>query len=109
MGQRRRVPVPRHGDPDPAGRDRRRCDHDDRGRGATPGEHRDDPPAATIPDAGDNCGAGEHTVEAGDIRSRVAEKYDVTVEALNAANANNPAYSQFIPGPDIIIPGKADC
>jgi LysM repeat protein len=74
--------------------------------GATPASTA---PASTIPDAGDNCGAGEHTVEAGDIPITVAQKYDVTLDALNAANANNPAYSQFIPGQIIIIPGKADC
>jgi len=66
-------------------------------------------PASTIPDAGDNCGAGEHIVEAGDIPISVAKKYDVTLDALNAANANNPAYGQFIPGQTIIIPGKAEC
>jgi len=66
-------------------------------------------PASTIPDAGDNCAPGEHVVEAGDIPISVAKKYDVTLDALNAANANNPAYSQFIPGQKIIIPAKADC
>jgi LysM repeat protein len=66
-------------------------------------------PASTIPDAGDNCGAGEHIVEAGDIPINVAKKYDVTLDALNAANADNPAYGQFIPGQIIIIPGKAEC
>ena len=73
---------------------------------ATPGSTA---PSSTIPDAGDNCGAGEHTVVAGDIPITVAKQYDVTLDALNAANANNPAYSQFIPGQTIIIPGKADC
>lgn len=66
-------------------------------------------PASTIPDAGSNCGEGEHIVEAGDIPISVAKKYDVTLDALNAANADNPAYSQFIPGQKIIIPGKAEC
>jgi LysM repeat protein len=66
-------------------------------------------PASTIPDAGDNCAPGEHIVEAGDIPISVAKKYDVTLEALAAANASNPAYSQFIPGQKIVIPAKADC
>lgn len=66
-------------------------------------------PGATIPDAGDNCGEGEHIVEEGDIPIDIAEQYDVTLEALNAANADNPAYSQFIPGQTIIIPSKSDC
>jgi LysM repeat protein len=65
--------------------------------------------ASTIPDAGDNCAPGEHVVEAGDIPISVAKKYDVTLDALNAANADNPAYSQFIPGQKIVIPAKADC
>ena len=64
---------------------------------------------ATIPDAGDNCGEGEHTVVAGDYPLGIAEQYDVTIEALDAANAGNPAYSQFVPGQTIIIPAKPDC
>jgi hypothetical protein len=39
----------------------------------------------------------------------VAEQYDVTVDALDAANVTNPAYSQWIPGQTIVIPAKADC
>jgi LysM repeat protein len=66
-------------------------------------------PADTIPAAGDNCGEGSHTVVAGDYPLKVAEQYDVTIEALDAANANNPAYGQFAPGQTIIIPAKADC
>lgn len=63
----------------------------------------------TIPEAGDNCGEGTHTVADGDYPLKVAEQYDVTVEALDAANATNPAYSQWIPGQTIVIPAKADC
>jgi LysM repeat protein len=66
-------------------------------------------PGETIPDAGDNCGEGRHTVVAGDLPVRLAEQYDVTLEALDAANAGNPAYNTFIPGQEIIIPAKADC
>jgi LysM repeat protein len=66
-------------------------------------------PGDTIPDAGDNCGEGTHTVVAGDYPLKVAEQYDVTIEALDAANATNPAYGQFAPGQTIIIPAKADC
>jgi len=66
-------------------------------------------PGETIPEAGDNCGEGTHTVVAGDYPLKVAEQYDVTIEALDAANATNPAYSQFAPGQTIIIPAKADC
>jgi LysM repeat protein len=62
-----------------------------------------------IPDPGSNCEAGSHTVVAGDIPLKLVEQYDVTLEALQAANANNPAYGRFIPGEKIIIPAKDDC
>lgn len=62
-----------------------------------------------IPDPGSNCEAGAHTVVTGDIPIRLAELYDVTLDALNAANASNPAYSRFIPGDQIVIPAKDDC
>ena len=63
----------------------------------------------TIPDAGDNCGPGRHVIKAGDVPLRVANQYDVTLEALNQANANVAAYSTFIPGQEIVIPPKSDC
>jgi LysM repeat protein len=67
-------------------------------------------PAATIPDAGDNCAPGSYTIEAGDTtRTRVADKFDVTVEALDAANAGTPGYNAFYPGLEIVIPAKDDC
>lgn len=62
-----------------------------------------------IPEPGSNCEAGAHTVVAGDIPIKLTELYDVTLDALNAANANNPAYSRFIPGEQIVIPAKDDC
>ncbi len=71
--------------------------------GATPA------PAATIPDAGDNCAQGTYTIADGDFPNRVAEKFDVTVDALNAANAGTPGYGAFIVGVEIVIPAKADC
>lgn len=67
-------------------------------------------PAATIPDAGDNCGPGSYTIEETDTtRTKVADKFDVTVGELDAANANTPGYSAFFPGLEIVIPAKADC
>lgn len=67
-------------------------------------------PAATIPDAGDNCAPGSYTIEEGDTtRTRVADKFDVTVEALDAANAGTPGYNAFYPGLEIVIPAKDDC
>jgi LysM repeat protein len=63
----------------------------------------------TIPEAGDNCAEGSYTIEDGDYPIGVAEKFDVTVDALNAANAGTPGYSAFYPGLDIVIPAKSDC
>ena len=45
---------------------------------------------------------------AGDYPIKVASSFDVTVEALNAANASTPA-TAFYPGLVIVIPAKADC
>jgi LysM repeat protein len=67
-------------------------------------------PAETIPDAGDNCAPGTYTIEEGDTtRTRVADKFDVTVDALDAANVNTSGYGAFFPGLEIVIPAKADC
>ena len=66
-------------------------------------------PAATIPDAGDNCAQGTYTIVDGDYPGQVASKFDVTVEALNAANAATAGYSAFYVGLEIVIPAKSDC
>ena len=66
-------------------------------------------PADTIPDAGDNCSQGTYTIVEGDYLGKVASKFDVTVDALNAANASTPGYSAFYPGLEIVIPAKSDC
>lgn len=63
----------------------------------------------TIPEAGDNCQAGSYTIEAGDLPIRVADKFDVTVDALNAANAATNGYGSFYVGLVIVIPAKDDC
>ena len=42
-------------------------------------------------------------------RVRVANKFDVTVEQLDAANANTPGYGAFYAGLEIIIPSDQDC
>ncbi len=63
-----------------------------------------------IPEVGDNCDPGSYVIEAGDTsRFRVAEKFDVTVEAMDAANTGTNGYSAFYPGLTIVIPGKDDC
>jgi LysM repeat protein len=66
-------------------------------------------PTETIPDAGDNCSQGTYTIVEGDYLGKVASKFDVTVEALNAANASTPGYSSFYVGLEIVIPAKTDC
>jgi LysM repeat protein len=67
-------------------------------------------PTETIPDAGDNCGVGKYTILDTDTsRSKVASNFDVTVEALDAANVNTPGYGAFFPGLEIVIPAKSDC
>lgn len=63
----------------------------------------------TIPDAGDNCAPGTYPIEANDFPISVAEKFDVTLEALNAANADTEGYDAFFVGLEIVIPAKADC
>ena len=54
-------------------------------------------PAATIPDAGDNCGEGEYTIVEGDYEGKVASNFDVTVEALRAANASTSRIRRVLP------------
>jgi LysM repeat protein len=66
----------------------------------------DTTPAATIPDAGDNCDQGTYTIVANDVPSKVANKFDVTVEALAAANSGTPGYGSFYVGLEIVIPAK---
>ena len=70
----------------------------------------DTEPGDTIPDAGENCTAGKYTITADDTtRIGVADKFDVTVDALDAANAGTAGYAAFYPGLEIVIPAKADC
>lgn len=66
-------------------------------------------PTETIPDAGDNCSPGTYTIVEGDYLGKVASNFDVTVDALNTANASTPGYSSFYPGLEIVIPAKSDC
>ena len=64
-------------------------------------ESTDGPPSGS----GEDCETGKYTIEAGDTtRVKVAEKFDVTVEALDAANSGTAGYSSFYPGLKIVIP-----
>ena len=60
--------------------------------------------ATTLAPTGD-CTTGSYVITAEDTsRTKVAEKFDVTVEQLDAANASTSGYSSFYPGLKIIIP-----
>ncbi len=77
---------------------------------ATPADPATEPPVgATIPASGSNCAAGSYEVVAGDYLGKVASKFDITVEAMNAANSGTSGYSAFYPGLKIVIPAKSDC
>ena len=58
---------------------------------------------------GGPCDPGTYTLEEGDYPGGVAEKFDVSVEALNEANAATEGYSAFYVGLDIVIPPPSDC
>ena len=45
-----------------------------------------------------------HTIVAGDNPSKVAAKYDITIDELQAANAGNPVYKSFLIGSQLRIP-----
>ncbi len=64
---------------------------------------------AIEPPSGDACQPGSYTIAEGDIPLRVAEKFDVTVEELNAANSATNGYSAFYVGLEIVIPPASDC
>lgn len=66
-----------------------------------------DPPesATTTTVSDDDCTTGKYTIEETDTsRQKVADKFDVSVAALDAANSGTPYYSSFAPGVEIVIP-----
>jgi len=63
----------------------------------------EDPPT-TPPEANGNCEEGTYEVKAGDYPIGVAEKFDVSLDDLNAANAGTEGYEAFYPTLVIIIP-----
>ena len=67
-------------------------------------------PATTLAGGGDNCAPGSYVILAEDTsRQKVADKFDVTVVALDGANVGTKGYAAFFPGLTIVIPAKADC
>lgn len=63
----------------------------------------------TLKGGGSNCGQGTYTIVSGDIPSKVANKFNLTVQQLADANVNTPGYKGFIVGTKIIIPPKTGC
>lgn len=53
---------------------------------------------------------GTYTIQAGDIPGTVARRLNVSLEDLNAANANTQGFRNFVVGAEIIVPcgGDAD-
>ena len=82
------------------------------------------PPNADLPDPsestsvdtlfieGPTCPDGSeqetYTIESGDFLGRVANKLDVTVEQLNAANEQTGGYEVFYPGLEIMVPCEGE-
>ena len=66
--------------------------------------------AARPTTTGGACATGSYVITKDDTsRTKVAAKFDVTVDQLDAANANTKGYSAFYPGLKIIIPAKSGC
>ena len=63
----------------------------------------------TITGGQPNCGVGSYTLVDGDYPALVAQKFDTTVQELNAINADTPGYSAFYVGLTIKIPAKTAC
>jgi len=63
----------------------------------------------TLAGGGSGCAPGSYVIQAGDLPSRVAQKFDVTLEQLDAANVNTQGYKSFIVGVTIVIPAKTGC
>lgn len=62
------------------------------------------------PDTTAASGAGcVHVVVAGDFQGKVAQQYGVSLDELAAANADNPAWSVFRLGDEIVIPAGGSC
>lgn len=63
------------------------------------------PPDATDQTDPAGCKNGTYTIKATDTsRTKVAKKFDITVEALDAANVDTKGYKAFYEGLKIVIP-----
>ena len=63
----------------------------------------------TLAGGGSTCAQGSYTIQANDLPSTVAKKFDITVAQLDEANAGTKGYKNFIVGVKIIIPAKQGC
>ena len=63
---------------------------------------------STPTSGGDRCNP-TYTIEEGDAPYVVTAKFDITIEALNAANVNTPDWPNFYTGREIKLPPPADC
>ncbi len=72
-------------------------------------EESSDDESTTSTTLGGPCDPGTYELEAGDYPGGVAEKFDVSVEALNEANAGTEGYGGFYVGLEIVIPPPSDC
>lgn len=72
-------------------------------------------PAGSAPAGGETATTGAtgagcvHVVVANDYQGKVAQQYGVSLDALAAANAGNPAWNVFRLGDEIIIPPGGNC
>lgn len=64
------------------------------------------------PGGGPMCPDGSerdvYTIVSGDFISRVADKNDLSIDELEAVNAENPAYVSFAPGQDLWLPCEGE-
>ncbi|MCY7301381.1 MAG: LysM peptidoglycan-binding domain-containing protein [Ilumatobacteraceae bacterium] len=59
---------------------------------------------STLAADANGCTTGSYTIVAGDLPGKVAKSFDVTLDQLNAANANTSGYTNFIVDVTIVIP-----
>ncbi len=62
------------------------------------------PPQTTVAVAAEECLEGIYVLVSGDMPFRVAERFGVTLDALNFANRNTSGYGAFIVGTRVRIP-----
>jgi LysM repeat protein len=77
-------------------------------------DERPDDGLGTMPDPGggpmcpDGTERDTYEIVAGDFISRVADKNDLSIEELEAANADNPAWQVFAPGQKLWLPCEGE-